>query len=683
MSLQQAIEAQAGANPLLDALLRQKQDASLAVWAEDQFKAMKAARQDQERQWYLNLAFYFGNQYIKPMGGLNNMTFTTPKAPPWRVRLVVNRIRPAIRTEVSKLIAQKPTVYVIPATGEEEDKAAAKAAGQIWEAAYRDKEVKKILRRALWWGTICGNSFVKEYWDSGVGPEMINPITGEEVTAGDVEMEVVTPFHLFVPDLTLEDIEQQPYVIHSTLKDVGYVRRVYGFEATPNASSNDTLIDNRYLNIVNEASVNKKDQVLMHEVWIKPNGHRLFPDGGLLTVINSKVVQRIDKYPYPHGEFPFAKFDHIQTGKFYSDSTITDLIPLQRELNRTRSQIIESKNMMAKPQLLAPKGSIQPRKITSEPGQVIEYTPGLTPPSPLPMQGLPAYVLQEVDRLMQDMDDIAGTTEMSRGQNPSQVTAYSALSYLQDQSETKLSASVASVEEFVEKIARLYLKYVVYYWDIPRTVKAVGKDKMIEVSAWKGSDLKGNVDIRVEAGSAIPLGKQQRQTFLLDLFKLGALPPESLLELLEMRDLEDAQSEFLLDKQQVQRENLLLMNIGAEVPPEMMQPSMDPVTGQEIPPQIPQIFAPHSWDNHEAHIAYHNNFRKTQEFEQAPDVVKQLFEQHVMLHQQALMGVNPAMGGPVVGGPDPAMQQAQGQEPPPPGGETGTPSNTQPPGQGN
>jgi hypothetical protein len=681
MSLQQAVEAQAGVNPLLDALIRQKQDASLATWVEDQFKSMKAARQDQERQWYLNLAFYFGNQYIKPMGALNSLTFTTPKAPPWRVRLVVNRIRPAIRTEVAKLIAQKPTVYVIPATGEEEDKAAAKASGQIWEAAYRDKEFKKILRRALWWGSICGNSFIKEYWDAGTGPEMINPMTGEKTTAGDVEMEVVSPFHVFVPDLTLEDIEQQPYVIHSTLKDIGYVRRVYGFEATPNASSNDSLIDNRYLNIVNEASVNKKDQVLMHEVWIKPHGHKLFPEGGLLTVINSKVVQRIDKYPYPHGEFPFAKFDHVQTGKFYSDSVITDLIPLQRELNRTRSQIIESKNLMAKPQLIAPRGSVQARKITSEPGQVIEYTPGLTPPTPLPMQSLPAYVLQEVDRLMADMDDIAGTTEMSRGQNPSQVTAYSALSYLQDQSETKLSASVASVEEFVEKIARLYLKYVVYYWDMPRTVKAVGKDKMIEVSAWKGSDLKGNTDIRVEAGSAIPLGKQPRQTFLLDLFKLGALPPESLLELLEMRDLEDAQSEFLLDKQQVQRENILLMNIAAELPPEIMQPITDPMTGQQLPPQIPQIFLPHSYDNHEAHIAYHNNFRKTQEFEQAPDVVKQLFEHHVMMHQQALMGVNPAMGGPAVGGPEAGMQGQE--EPPPAGGETGTPSNTQPPGQGN
>jgi hypothetical protein len=684
VSLQQAVEAQAGVpNPLLEALIRQKQDVGLAIWVEDQFRSMKSVRQDQERQWYLNLAFYFGNHYIKPLGSFKDLSFTTPKAPPWRVRLVVNRIRPAIRTEIAKLTAQKPTVYVIPATGEDEDKAAAKAAGQVWEAAYRDKEFKKILRRALWWGTICGNVYIKEYWDSGIGPKMQNPLTGEEQAMGDVALEVVSPFHLFVPDVTLEDIEQQPYVIHTTLKDVSYIQRVYGFAATANSSSNDALIDNRYLNIINEATVNRKDQVMVHEVWIKPNGHRAFPAGGLLTVINSKVVQRIDKYPYPHGEFPFAKFDHVQTGKFYSDSVITDLIPLQRALNLTRSQITEAKNMTAKPQLLAAKGSVQPRKITSEPGQVIEYTPGLPAPTPLPLQPLPNYVLDEIDRLKQEMDEIAGTTEMSRGNNPSQVTAYSALSYLQDQSETKLAASVASVEEFVEKIARLYLKYVVSYWDMPRTIKTVGKDKMIEVSAWKGGDLQGNTDIRVEAGSAIPLGKQQRQAFLLDLFKLGVFPPESLLDLLEMRDIEDAQSEFLVDKQQAQRENIMLMNIGAQVPPEMMQPVMDPVTGQQLPPQIPQIFMPHSYDNHEAHIQYHNNFRKSQEFEQSPDVVRQLFEQHVTLHQQALMGVMPANGGPPIGGPEQQPTAVGVGESSAPGGNTSTPSSTQPPQQGN
>lgn len=666
---------------MLQVILRQKEDKALAQWTEEQFKKMKQARITTERQWYLNLAFYFGRQYVQflgaGLGGNSSIKLITPKAPPWRVRLVVNRVRPIIRTEIAKLTAQRPTAYVVPASGEDQDKAAAKAAEQIWNAAYRDLEVHKLVRRSLWWGTICGNAYIKSYWDqSGEGGQ------------GSVKMEVVSPFHVFVPDLSVEEIEEQPYIIHSTIKDIGYVKRTYGIDVTASMAAEDEILDQTFMNIQTDANVNKKDSVLCHEVWIKPGGHKLFPAGGLLTVIGGQVVQRMDNFPYPHGEYPFAKFDHVQTGKYYSDSVVTDLIPLQRELNRTRSQIVEAKNLMSKPQLLAAKGSVEPRKITSEPGQVVLYQPGLPPPTPLPLQALPSYVLQEVDRLVQDMDDVSGQHEITRGQNPSQVTAFSALSYLQDQDESKLASSIASVEEYVEKVARLYLKYVVYFWDLPRTVRVVGRDKMVDAAAWKGSDLRGNTDIRVEHGSAIPLGKQQKQAFLLDLFKLGALDPSMLFELLEMNDLHDANSEFLVDKQQATRENILMSELGAQMPPEIMQPQTDPMTGQQIPPQIPQIFLPHDYDNHEAHILHHNNFRKSQEFDQAPDIVKQIFAHHVMLHQYALMGgtaptsgMMPGEQGPPIGGQQ--AQAAPPAEPPPPGGETNTESQTQPQGQGN
>jgi hypothetical protein len=144
----------------------------------------------------------------------------------------------------------------------------------------------------------------------------------------------------------------------------------------------------------------------------------------------------------------------------------------------------------------------------------------------------------------------------------------------------------------------------------------------------------------------------------------------------------------LVDKQQAMRENILMSELGDQMPPEIMQPSVDPATGQPIPPQIPQVFLPNSYDNHEAHIQYHNMFRKSQEFDQASDIVKQIFEHHVMLHQYALMGgVSPggiAMGGqsgPPIGGPDVTAAQAPG-EAPPPGGQTEAQSSTQPEGQG-
>lgn len=677
-------------------LLRKKQNADLGAWAENAFKQCKNLRIDVERQWYANLAMYFGKQYLQPLvvRGTNQITFNTPAAPPWRVRMVVNRVRPIIRTEVAKLTAQRPTAYVIPASGEEQDKMASKAAEQIWTAAYRDLSIHAALRRSIWWGVICGNSFIKEYWDQSAGPSIPNPQDpkGPPIPQGDVVVELVNPFYLFVPDILCEDIEEEPYLIHSTVKPLSYVKRTYGVDANPSRNSQQALIDLHFLNVIGEANVDAKESCLVHEVWIKPNGHKLFPNGGMITVVDSQVVQRIDNYPYPHGEYPFSKFDHVQSGKFYSDSVITDLIPLQKELNRTRSQVIENKNLMSKPQLLAAKGSVNPRKITSEPGQVVEYNPGMPPPQPLPLQGLPSYVLQEIDRLTQDMDDVSGQHEISRGQNPSQVTAASALTYLQEQDESKLASSVASVEEFVEKIARLYLKYVVYYWDLPRTVRVVGRDKLVDAAAWKGSDIKGNTDIRVEAGSAIPQGKMQKRAFLLDLFKLGALDPSMLFELLEMNDLNDANAEFLVDKQQAMRENMLMMENGPQLPPEALQPSTDPATGEEIGPQIPQMFLPNSFDNHEAHIMYHNSYRKSQEFATADDVVKQLFEYHVTMHMMAFQsGVAPTAtspdgqpGEPMQNpGESPAPVEGEEEQGPPPGGNTSAPSNTQPPGQGN
>jgi Bacteriophage head to tail connecting protein len=683
-------------NPtFLEAFRKNEENKALGVWTEGQFRKIKDARLAVERQWYINLSFYFGKQYTQFVNatmtntGVRANNFLTPKAPPWRVRMTVNRVRPIIRTEIAKLTANRPSVYVVPATSEEQDKSAARAGEQIWNSAYRDHNINKVLRRALWWGTICGNAFIKEYWDQSAGPvQQVNPKL-PAMPIGDVKFEIVTPFHIGVPDLLCEDIEDQPYLIHSTVKDVNYVQRTYGVTVNPSAST-DAIIETQYMNILGDANVNNKDTVLCHEVWIKPGGHPLFPNGGMLTVIDSKVVQRIDQFPYPHGEYPFSKFDHVQSGKFYSDSIITDLVPLQRELNRTRSQVIESKNLMSKPQLLAPRGSIQARKITSEPGQVIEYAPGFTPPTPLPVQNLPSYVLQEIDRLVSDMDDISGQHEISRGQNPSQVTAYSALSYLQEQDESKLASSAASVEEFVEKLARLYLQYVVSYWDVPRMVRVVGRDKMIDAAQWKGSQIKGNTDIRVEAGSAIPQGKQQRQSFLLDLFKLGALPPEMLFELLEMNDLADANEEFITDKHQAVRENMLMMEQGDTVDIATLQPTVDPVTGQELPPQIPQMFTANSYDNHAAHVQYHNNYRKSQEFALASDTVKTLFEMHVNMHQQALMLGYAPTAGSVDGQPQEVIPpEGQPQDDPnadpnaAPGGETATPSNTQPPEQGN
>lgn len=651
--------------------LSHKEAAFLARFAHEHYEKMKNARVMIERQWYLNMAFYYGRQNVV-MTRYNTIgnRLIVPPAPPWRVRPVINRIRPIIRTELAKLTSQKPSATVVPASSEDADLFAAQAGEQIWESLYHSKKLKDVIRRAIWWTVITGTGYVKSYWDK----YKIDPVSGQP---GDICFEPETPFHILVPDLREESLENQPYLIHSSTRSLDYIHMHYketldGREVRPNARSSNDILDDAFLNLV---GVNQMDynSVLLHEVWIKPGCHPKFPHGAVFTTTEDQVLQFYPAYPYDHKEFPLSKFDHVPTGKYYAESVIVDLIYPQREYNRTRGQIVEAKNRMAKPQLTAQIGSVDVSKMTSEPGQVIEYKPGFQPPQPLPLQSIPQYVINEIAQIQQDMDDISGQHEVTRGSVPPGVTAATAISFLQEQDDSKLSHTIDSIETGVEKMAKHSLSYVVQYWDIPRLVKVTGTDGSWDAIMLKGSQLNGNTDIRVEAGSALPTSKAAKQALVMDLMKLGFVKPEEGLAIMEMGGITSLYESVQIDQAQARRENLKMQNLDAGTIREAMAPPTDPMTGQPVPPEVnprtgqPKLPEPaipvNNWDNHAIHIDTHNRFRKSQQFEQLPLENKMLFELHVQKHMEAI-------AAPHIGGmPTPEMMigiaEQQRNQPPP------------------
>lgn len=655
----------------------------IAAWVNDNYRRMKNGRTKFERQWYLNMAFYFGKQnYIaNDIKGIGTR-LVLPPAPPWRVRQVINRIRPIIRSELSKLTSQKPSASVIPSSSEDKDLFAAQAGEQIWESLYAGRDIQKIIRRTLWWTCITGTGYTKVYWDR----DKLDTVSGQN---GDICFDPETPFHVLVPDLREEELENQPFMIHSSTRTPEWVNMHYrssldGKEVKPNTKSNNEILDDAFLNLLGSNN-DDNNSVLIHEVYIKPGQLPKFPQGAMITVSEDLVLQYFDHYPYSHNEFCFSKFDHIPTGQYYADSVINDLIPVQREYNRTRSQIIEAKNRMAKPQLTAPAGSINVKKMTTEPGQVIEYKPGFAPPQPIPLQGLPSYVLQEVQQLQQDMDDISGQHEVSRGAVPPGVTAATAISYLQEQDDSKLATTIDSVESGIEKLARHTLSYVGQYWDLPRLVKITGTDGSFDSAMFAGSDLNGNTDIRVEAGSALPTSKAAKQALIMDFMKLGFIQPEQGMEILEMGGITKLYESVQIDQGQARRENLKMANLDPQMimqdiqmKTQAQQQGIDPATGQPAPPDVnprtgvPRIPEPvipvNTWDNHVIHIDIHNRFRKSQSFEALDEMNKMLFEMHVQKHMEAIAA--PHIGGP----PTPEMMMSIGQQqanqPPPSDSQT-------------
>jgi hypothetical protein len=313
------------------------------------------------------------------------------------------------------------------------------------------------------------------------------------------------------------------------------------------------------------------------------------------------------------------------------------------------------------------------------------------------MQGLPTYVLQELDRIQSDMDDISGQHEVSKGNVPPGVTAATAISYLQEQDDTKLSHTVESVEDGLEKIAHHTLSYVVQYWDVPRMVKVVGTDGAFDTVMLKNSDLRSNTDIRMEAGSALPTSKAAKQAFIMDLMKMGFIDPAKGLEVMEIGGVQKLYDQIQVDIRQAQRENLKMKAITEEMlmqhitqskpqvaqgPPDPMADPADPLTPQDTPLEPPPIVPVNTWDEHGVHIETHNKFRKGQQFETLPEHIKAIFEEHVQMHKEAQMGdMMQQMGGgdpndPANDGGDPAFQHDPNVVPP--GTPTGVDSNMSP-----
>jgi hypothetical protein len=248
----------------------------LVIWAKEEYRKIKNARRSTERQWYTNLAFYFGKQNIaiaNTAASPSGFRLTVPKAPPWRVRLVINKIRKIIRTQIAKTVAQRPRFYVVPASTEDEDLTAARVGEQIFDSVYSDKRVKTIIRRAEWWAAICGVGFIKDYWDPNKESTL-----GDK---GDFCIEPVSPFHVFIPDFDTEELEEQPYLIHVTTKSADWVRMTYpqlkDVQADVNAASD--ILDDSFMGMIGAQSPNSKNAVLCIEVWIKPKGHPQFPAG--------------------------------------------------------------------------------------------------------------------------------------------------------------------------------------------------------------------------------------------------------------------------------------------------------------------------------------------------------------------------------------------------------------------
>lgn len=677
----------------------------ISKW-DQRLKACQTQRQNFERQWHANLAFYFGRQWIAFHATASGTGFSISEPAPsnrWRVRHTSNKVKRVIRNEITKLTKEEPQFYTMPATTEESDRSAALAADSISDYLLHSRYFNLRRSEATFWAVVCGTSFIKTFY---------NPDKEDfDGKLGKIEFEAVTPFHLFAPYLQLVDIQEQPYVFHARTFDPDTVEGAYGKRIDPTVETTNSIVDSRFMASIGVKESNKMKQCYIKEVWVKPC--KDFPKGAMFTYGNETLLTMYEpekdpasdpanpmnvmqamqegtapdpeamqmmlegfeeigeekgpEFPYTHNQFPFAKIDHVPTGRFYAQSVIDDLIPIQKEYNRTRSQMIEARNLSGKPQWAMTKGAFDPRMFNSKPGLVLPVNLGFDPPKVLEQPPVSQHHKDDLEIAVRDMDDISGQYEISKGRTPPGVEAASAIAFLQEENDTILYHTVESIESAVQTVGIQALNLVHDFWTEDRIVRIVSRNNSFEAKKFKGSDLRPIMDFRVESQSMAPRSRAAKQAFITELMKMGVLQGPQAMRYLQMNETNRLYDEMQLDARHAQRENAymaegspLVKMDPPPIDPETGQAALDPMTGMPMsavprmdiekdanglpvpdpqnPTQVKQFMVTtNPFDNHQVHIYEHESYCKTQEWEMLPVATKQVFQDHINEHKQQVV----------------------------------------------
>jgi hypothetical protein len=423
-------------------------------------------------------------------------------------------------------------------------------------------------------------------------------------------VEVVDPFHILVPNLDEQDIQKQEWVMHVTMKSPDWVEDRFGIKIDGQSTATNTL-ESRLLAVQGMTQdYDMAKAVEVREVWIRPNVTSKYPQGALIYLTQDKILEA-GPHPYMHGKYPFAKRTYIENSIFYGTTLVEDLMPLQVEYNRTRSQIVEDKNRMGRPQLAVERGSMDVKKLRGAAGDVVEYAPGSRAPQAIEIAGLPNYIIDHTTRISNEMAELASQESGDKNAIPTGITAATAIAYIHEDQDALVQDTIRDKEIAWEEVTQWMLSNIGQFWDGQRMVTVAGKNGTFESLLFSKSDLQGQTNWRAIVGSATPQSYAAKQAQIMELMKMGAISVPDGLEYMDMGDTARLYEGMQTDKREAQKENIRMGN-GVQA-------------------------AVEKWQEHLIHIHAHDDIRKREEYESWSQQSKALIAYHNLMHMQMFL----------------------------------------------
>lgn len=521
------------------------------------------------RQWNECWDMYMGRHF----GPNVSYDGAPPLNFPTKVRVKINRLAAIIETILPILTDSRPDMQAHPV--EPDDTDFAKCVSGVLEWVWEDQNMDMKMTEALKIALLKGTAFFKVFWDpyarSKRGDIRIDVIQPENLLlprscpTSDITDAQYQIHEMFPDPYTIE----MKYGIKVPGGDgaVNFSQKPTSFSGTfttPQGVSQtirDTDAGSREWNKSNPTD--KRPQEALYEVHFRDAD---YPDGGVGLYYNGRILpnprtgELISDNPTPDGGCAFVKLvDKEVPGEPYGKSSAQDLLSPQKRLNMVASKLASHNKVAASAWLRLPTSSgIESDDILSEDGGILRASTRdelaeldfLAPP---PLQG---SVMQEIEILKDDMKVISGIQDSQSGAKPDAAASGRVVAQLIEAGNTRIRLQQRNFEHTIKGVGQICANLVLHNWSEKRFLRLLSQSdqtsflqlqKQIErddegaeqghyfeyasrsvpntnndaaSEATRRSTLNPKVDIRIVAGSSLPINKSQMFNQVVELFNM-------------------------------------------------------------------------------------------------------------------------------------------------------------------
>lgn len=624
------------------------------------------------RQIMVNVSYFVGNQWI----GWNRSERRIQVLPEESgvVRVSRNKIRPRVMALLAKHIKNKIKYDVIPASKDQRDIDAAKAADKFLEFQWQEMDFSGKTRDIFLNMLIKKRCWVKTWFDASAGDE-ITPEPGDRgydqwaenggkpVFTGKIRARVCDSLTVFADSGATTD-EEIRWIVERIARDVDEIFEEYGVHVSADANLdylNNYDVTRIYGDGIGQYETSRvQNMALVYELWMKPC--KKYPKGAKITVCNG---QELD-YSEESGELPYTLFGYMPIpGTLLYDALVTDMLAPQREINTIRSMIATHARRLGNSMWLNPIGSgVDEEMMVNEISGIIDYNPvNGAKPERVQAPDIPSFYDRELANNALDIDDMSGAREVTQGRLPAGLDTLGGLELMVEQENEKMAVAAQNYERGMQKVLKRILRLMKAHYTEERQGRILGEDQEIELISFNGADLTGSEDIKVVEGSSLPEMKAAQQERILLMWKSNAIVKKdgtpdtrALLRLMGLGDSTELFEQDQLDENNAKLENKAfedlaqnpefqgaakayaqtypaLMQRIQQLPPDQAGQAQAIMQQMQPPPGTPQVW---DSDDDEVHIYIHNTFRKTSAYRDLPPEMRFLVDQHYQQHVDRL-----------------------------------------------